>query len=353
MTVSFLSILVSPKTSILDTIKIIDPSTMQMALVVDESRRLLGMVTDGDIRRGLLRGIGLDQPVERVMNPHPTTAFVGQDPDNLATLMRQLKIRALPILDSRGVLIDLALLDNILSPSASTRENWVVLMAGGRGTRLAPLTHTLPKPMIPVGGTPLLESIICNFVKQGFHRFFLSVNYKADIIRNHFGDGHRFDAEIRYIEEDKPLGTGGALSLLPEHPTQPLIVMNGDILTALPFSQLIDFHQQNGADGTMCVREHQIQVPYGVVRTSGINLRAIVEKPERRFFVNTGIYTLNPDALDLVPKDTAYGMTDLFSDLVRQSKKTVVFPIREYWMDIGQHSDLAQAQSDYAEFFED
>lgn len=342
-------ILISPSTTILDAIQAIEKGALQIALVVDEDRRLLGTVTDGDIRRGLLRGVGLDQPVAQVMNakPHSVPATAGRD--GALALMRQLLIHQVPVVDAQGRITGLEWLDQLVQPP--TADTWVVLMLGGLGTRLRPLTEDVPKPMLPVGGRPLVETIIRNFVDQGYRRFFFSVNYKAEMFRDYFGDGARFNAEIDYLVEDKRLGTAGALSLLPERPKGPVIVMNGDLLTSINFEHLLTFHHEHKALATLSVREYSFQVPYGVVTTEGAHLTAIVEKPVQNFFVNAGIYVISPEALDLIPADQFFDMPQLFDKILAAKGGASVFPIREYWLDIGRFDDLERARTEFDRVF--
>jgi len=226
------------------------------------------------------------------------------------------------------------------------------LMAGGLGSRLGELTKDTPKPLLKVGTKPILEVILENFISHGFHRFYISVNYKAEMIRDYFGDGSRWGVEIRYLHEHKRLGTAGALSLLPDNPTLPVLVMNGDLLTKVNFRQLIDFHNETNSKATMCVREFELQVPYGVVQIANHRLRAIEEKPVQRFFVNGGIYVLSPDMLQFIPEDSFYDMPTLFDEIIARGEETSVFPIREYWIDIGRADDFERANDEvYKEGF--
>ena len=329
---------------------VIDSSAGKIALVIDPERRLLGTITDGDIRRGILAGVRLEDNVLGVMNAKPRTARVGGDQVHLLNLMRREQVRHLPLLDERGTVVGLHTLAELLTIEA--RSNWVVLMAGGEGQRLRPITEDLPKPMIRVGPKPILETIIDRFTSAGFQKFFLCVNYKSHVIEQHFGDGSKHGIEIQYIRETKPLGTAGPLSLLPGKPDAPLIVMNGDILTDVDFAALFDFHAEQHAKGTMCVREYRAQVPYGVVDADDSRLNGIEEKPWHTHFVNAGIYVLEPDALDLVPADTTFTMPNLFEALLDKNQPCAVFPIKEYWLDIGRHDDLERAKLDFTEFFE-
>lgn len=341
--------LVGPAMPILQAIKAIEAGSRQIALVVDDDRRLLGTVTDGDIRRGILRGIGLDQPVSAVMNSRPLTANVDQGRDAVLRLMRDREIHQIPLLDSGGRLVGLETLDELIHRDQV--DVWVVLMAGGLGTRLRPLTENTPKPLLPVGGRPLLETIIENFANQGFRRIFLSVNYKAEMFEQHFGDGSRYGVSIEYIHEPDRMGTAGALTLLPSRPENPVIVMNADLLTTLDFRQLLEFHRSHRAKATMGVREYSFQVPYGVVKADQARLLSITEKPVQQFFVSAGMYVLEPDALNFIPNDTFYDMPTLFEALLAQGAEASVFPVREYWLDIGRLDDLERAQSEFGKVF--
>ncbi len=343
------STLIAPDATLREAIQTIDNGALQIALVVDGGRRLLGTVTDGDLRRAILKGFGLDQPVQTIMNPRPTVARAEHDISQVLADMQRKQIHRVPVVDDEGRVIGVELLEELIRPSE--RDNWVVLMAGGLGTRLSPLTNDRPKPMLNVGNKPLLETIIENFVEQGFHRFFISVNYMAGMIKDHFADGSRWGAQIHYLEEDRKLGTAGALSLLPEPPTSPFLVMNGDLLTKVNFRHLLDFHREHRAQATMCVREYDFQVPYGVVRLDGQRIAGIDEKPVQRFFVNAGIYVLEPEALQLVPRDTFFDMPSLFEKLIAENRETAAFPIREYWLDIGQLADYDRANGEFAGVF--
>jgi len=339
------NVVVSPDTTILQTIEVIDRHSLQIALVADEHGRLQGTVTDGDIRRGILRGIPLDKPVSTVMNRDPYVAGAGESIGEIRSRMIARKLRHIPVVDEQYRIIDLYMYDEF--EADHKKENWVVLMAGGLGTRLRPLTDHSPKPLLRVGDKPILETILLKFAEYNFERFFLSVNYKAEQIKNYFRDGAKWGVSIEYLEESKRLGTAGALSLLPGIPDKPLIVMNGDLLTKVNFDQLLEFHESNGLPATMCVREFQHQIPYGVVKAEEHRLVDIVEKPVHSYFVNAGIYVLSPEVLRLIPHDTYYDMTTLFETLIRENLGAGIFPIREYWRDIGRMSDFEKANMDY------
>jgi dTDP-glucose pyrophosphorylase len=342
-------IMIAPATPILDAIKSIDAGGIQIAIIADEGGTLLGTVTDGDVRRGLLRGVTLDQPVKSVMNKTPRTLRSGHTREAVVELMRRLTLRQIPIVDADNRVVGVEVIDEVVIPQVA--GTWVVLMAGGLGTRLRPLTDNIPKPMIPVGGRPLLETIIRNFESQGFRDIFLSVNYKSDVIRKHFGDGLNLGVSITYLLEEQRLGTAGALALLPKRPSGPVVVMNGDLLTSVNFRQLVEFHRQQRATATMCVREYAFQVPYGVVQTEGPRLKAVVEKPVHNFFVNAGVYVVEPQVLDLFPPGEPMDMPQLFERIAETGDAASVFPIHEYWLDIGRIDDLERAQGDYSRVF--
>lgn len=338
--------LVNQNHTLLDTMKIIDDSSLQFAVVVDEEQHLLGTVTDGDIRRGILRGEGLDVSITSIMNSNPISAIKGQKYHKYKQLMKSKMLKQLPIVDDNNRIINILFADNI---ETSLNKNTVVLMLGGLGTRLRPLTNDTPKPMLRVGNKPILETIIEGFKQYGYTDFIFSVNYKKEVIQDYFQNGEAFEVTIEYIEEDKKMGTAGALSLLKNRPTKPFFVMNGDLLTQINFDQLMQFHMEHESVATMCVREYEYQIPYGVIETDGTDLVTIKEKPIHRSFVNAGIYVLNPDVLDHIPQDKFYDMPSLFESLIKKNGKTSVFPIREYWLDIGQMDDFNRANNEFKE----
>lgn len=342
-------IIVPKNYTLLETMQVIDTSSLQFAVVVDDEQHLLGTVTDGDIRRGILRGEGLDVSINEVMNAKPITALAGQKPHKYKQLMQKRKLKQLPIINSENKLIDILFFDKW--QSIVENKNSVVLMLGGLGTRLRPLTNDVPKPMLKVGNKPIVETIVESFKQYGYTNFIFSVNYKKEMIQKYFQDGEAFGINIDYIEEQKRMGTAGALSLLKERPTAPFFVMNGDLLTQINFDQLMQFHEEHKAIATMCVREYEFQIPYGVIETAGADLVNIKEKPIHRSFINAGIYVFSPEALDFIPKDEFYDMPKLFEQMMAAGKKTVAFPIHEYWLDIGQMDDFYRADDDYMKIF--
>lgn len=333
--------ILSPKDSILTAIRIIDSAMTQMAMVVDANQKLVATVTDGDIRRALLQGIGLDQPISKAMNKKFHALAMGAPRTEIRRYMLQNRIRRLPLLDEEGKVVDMLFLEALVE--GGRKDNWVVVMAGGLGTRLRPLTDHTPKPLVKVGERPILETLLNGLSEQGFHKVCLAVNYKADMIRQYFKDGSQLGMEIRYVQEQKKMGSAGALGLMPEKPTSPFLVLNADLLTTVAFSRLLDYHLDQRVQATMCVKEYQFQVPYGVVKAHDNRLDSIEEKPMKKFFVNAGIYVLEPDALDLVPRNQASDMTTLLDSLATREGGVALFPIREYWLDIGKKEDFARA----------
>jgi dTDP-glucose pyrophosphorylase len=340
---------VLPEASIQEAIRVLDESAKQIVLVVDGNNRLIGTITDGDIRRGILKGMSLGDSIQTIMNSKPTVAMINESRESILAVMQRMGLHHIPLVDENHCVMGLETLDGIIQ--SRTRENPVVLMAGGLGSRLSPLTDECPKPMLKVGNKPLLETILESFIEYGFHRFYISVSYRADVVKSYFGDGSRWGVDICYLHEDQRLGTAGALSLLPEKPTKSILVMNGDLLTKVNFNQLLDFHFGHHAQATMCVREYGFQVPYGVVRIDAHRITKIDEKPIQQFFINAGIYVLEPEALDLIASNTYLDMPTLFEKLIEQKKETAVFPIREYWLDVGQLADYKRANGEYRDIF--
>ena len=337
-------------TNIHDALKIIDRRGGQIALVVDGGHKLLGTVTDGDVRRGILSGIDVQCPVSMIMNAEPVKAKPSDSRQFILSILRQNKLRHIPIVDDAGCLLGLETLDDF---NPTYRKNMVLLMAGGLGSRLQPLTDECPKPMLKIGGRPILETIILNFIESGFKEFIISLNYKGDMIREYFADGHNLGVSIQYIEEDESLGTAGSLRLLPEiQNSHSIIVMNGDVLTKINLGHFLDFHESYKSKATMGVREYNFQVPYGVLKLDHHRIVQIEEKPVHNFFVNAGIYVLDQDILACLPDEERFEMPDLFEHLVKVGHHTVAFPICEYWLDIGQPDNLKQAHGDFKDVFE-
>lgn len=335
--------LVPAGSSIQHALESISNSDLRIALIVDDACRLTGVIADGDIRRGLLRGIQMDAPVEQVMNPQPLTAPAELERGLLLDLMKRHDVMHIPLV-REGRVVGLAMLQDFFKPAR--RDNPVCLMAGGMGRRLRPLTEEVPKPLLKIGNKPILESVLENLVQSGFHRFYISVHYKPEQIVNHFGAGDRWNVRIDYLKEDEPLGTGGALGLLPETLGElPLIVMNGDLLTRCDFARVLHFHEEQRAAATVCVRDYQFQVPFGVVQIDDSRVTNLVEKPVQRFLINAGMYVLDPSVVRRVPRGRAMDMPALLQEAIAAGDRVACFPLHEYWLDIGRMSDFEAAQS--------
>lgn len=343
-------ILITPNHSIREALLKIDSVGAQMALVADENCRLLGTVSDGDIRRGLLKGMSLSDTVEKCMYRNPHTARSGECQDSILARMRREKLHQLPILDGENHIVGMEILDDYLLPAA--RENWVVLMAGGLGTRLGELTKATPKPMLHVGDKPLLEIIIRRFLDQGFRKFYISVNYMAEVIESHFGNGEHLGAEIRYVREAKRMGTAGSLSLLPELPVEPLIVANGDLLANIDYAHMLDVHVDSGFVATMGVSQYEFQIPYGVVCEENGLIQRIDEKPVHASLISAGVYVLSPAALAHVPSDCFFDMPTLFKSLIAGNMNAATYKVHGYWLDIGRTPDYQKANADIDTVFQ-
>lgn len=340
------NILVSSDLSIKSTLEVIDRESLRAALVIDSARRLQGVVTDGDVRRGILNGVPLGNPVSDIMNPHPITAGREVSREDLVLLMNKQDLLFIPLVENEK-LVGLETVNFDINVSKNNNVP-VFIMAGGFGTRLKPLTDNCPKPMLKIGDKPILETTIRNLMKSGFWDFYISTHYMPEQIKNHFGDGSSLGIKITYIHEDKPLGTGGALGLLPKSLSSsvPIVIINGDVLTNINYKDLLEFHFKNESEATMCVREYDFQVPYGVIRHEGNEITGMVEKPTHRFFVNAGIYVLSSKIAMSVPSNINVDLPTLLEQRISHNEKILMFPIHEYWLDIGRIDDYNRAQID-------
>ena len=317
-------------------------NSLQIVLIVDNARKLLGTVTDGDIRRALLAGYSMQSPLREIMEKEPTYVRVGHSRRRALQILQDKNLLHLPVLDQGGLVVGLETIQDLLFEEK--KNNRVLLMAGGFGKRLYPLTKDTPKPLLPVGGKPILETIVEQLVEEGFHHFLFSVHYRAEQVREHFGDGKRWGIEIQYLEEDKPLGTAGAIGLLdPSQITDPFIVMNADLITKLDFTQLINHHIQSGGAATVCVREYEFTVPFGVVDGENGSMNKIVEKPIHHWFINAGIYVLQPELIGSFETNTALAMPGLLNNISQEGGKVTMFPIHEYWADVGHMEEYERA----------
>ena len=322
----------------------LNETSLQIVMVVSSDGLLLGIVTDGDIRRGLLHGLDLKSSIDAIIFRDPLVVPPQLERDTVLQLMQANRIHQLPVVDEHRHVVGLHLWNELLAPAS--RSNLMVIMAGGQGTRLRPQTDHCPKPMLPVGGKPILEHIIERARGNGFHRFVLAIHYLGEMIEEHFGDGRRWQVEIEYLKEPSPLGTVGAISLLNRRPDAPFVVSNGDVLTDIRYDELLEFHTRNRATATMAVRLHEWQHPFGVVRTNGIDIIGFEEKPIARTHINAGVYVLDPDALDALEAGEHCNMPTLFSRLQDCAKRTIVYPMHEPWLDVGRPADLERAHEE-------
>lgn len=336
---------VPPDATLLDALRVIDRSGVEISFVCGPGRRLLGTLTDGDVRRAILRGVALDAPaVSAAMCREFTSVDESVSRSEVLDLMRARGIQQVPVLDRQGVLVGLHLLTELLG--ASVKPNWAVIMAGGRGTRLHPLTAQLPKPMLTVAGRPILERLVTHLVGFGIRQVFLSVNYLGEVIERHFGDGSAFGCSIRYLREDQPLGTGGALSLLPEPPRAPVLVMNGDLVTQVKVDELLEEHCAAGRALSIATRLHQVEVPFGVLDLEGSRVVGIREKPLSAMTVNAGIYVVSPEVIARMPRAQPVQMTDLVEQCLADELEVGAYPLDGEWIDVGRHEELRKARGE-------
>jgi dTDP-glucose pyrophosphorylase len=337
---------VSSEASLREVLETVTKNSIQAVAVVDRDGRLAGLVTDGDIRRAILRGVSLEDRVGGAMNPTPTWAAPTIGRDEAIAFMRSRGLRHLPLVDAGWRLVDLLFLDDLTE--VARLRNCAVIMAGGAGSRLRPLTETVPKPLLRVGGKPLLEIMIERLRGHGVSDFYLSVHYKSDMIEAHFGDGSRLGVSIRYLREDEPLGTAGALRLLGRW-TEPLFLVNGDVLTRCDFGGMLAFHRRTGAHMTVGLVPYEVELPYGVFSLEGDRLTGLSEKPRLDFQVNSGLYVIGPELRELIPAHQVFDATDLIRLAVEAGRPVRAFPIADYWLDVGRHDDLGKADRDVAE----
>lgn len=347
---SWHTILLNSNATIRDAMRAIDQGASRICMVVDESNRLIGTVTDGDVRRALLRDAHMHDVVSSVMNMQPLTIISTTTREQRLKLMREHDVTAIPIVDEQHQVIGLETLHRAMQPEQ--RDNPVFIMAGGFGTRLQPLTDNCPKPMLRVGDKPMLEHLINQFISHGFSNFYISTHYLPEVIFNHFGDGSAWNASIQYVHEDRPLGTGGALGLLPpDLPDIPLLMMNGDVLTKLNYAQILRHHEDSLFDATMCVREDEHRVPFGVVETENALITNMVEKPTYRYKINTGIYVLSPEIVRSVQPGQRIDMPTLLEQHRLTGKRVGTYTSYDYWLDIGQMKDYHKALRDIEVYF--
>jgi len=336
--------------TILTAVEVLNSESLRIVMVVDENDRLVGTVTDGDIRRGLIKHLSMDTIITEIMFKEPTVALVEDSKKTILDKMKKLDLLQIPIVDNNRKIVGLETIQHLLEKKRY--DNPVFLMAGGFGKRLQPLTDNIPKPLLKIGNKPILENILEQFIAAGFHNFYISTHYKAEMVREHFGDGGDWNVTIEYVHEDKPLGTAGSLGLLSKKISRlPILMMNGDLLTKIDFEQLLNFHLEEKGDATMCVREYDFQVPYGVIKADGYRIISIEEKPINKFFINAGVYVLSPSILDMVNGVNYLDMPKLLDKKIESNGQVNMFPVHEYWLDIGQIDQFNKAQQDSREMF--
>ena len=334
--------LLAADSTVQQAISCLNESALQIALVVAGNGSLVGTLTDGDIRRGLLRGLVLNSSIETIIQRDPLVVPPQLGRDMVLQLMKANRIRQLPIVDGDRLVVGLHLWDELMVPLQ--RPNLIVIMAGGQGSRLRPHTDKCPKPLLPVAGKPMLEHIIERAKSEGFRRFVLAIHYLGHMIEEYFGDGSRWQIEIDYLREESPLGTAGAIGLMKSRPDGPFLVSNADVLTDIRYGELLDFHCRHEAAATMAVRAYEWQHPFGVVRTNGVDIVGFEEKPVSRTHINAGIYVLEPIALDALSAGDQCDMPALFARLQQRSLRTIVYPMHEPWLDVGRPDDYTSAQ---------
>ena len=339
---------INQNASIKEALEVIDKGAIKVAVVLSDDGLLLGMLNDGDIRRALLKGMSLGDSIAGIINKHPVVANINDTKERILELANEKKLHQIPII-SNGKLIGIQDIREFLAPK--NKPNKVILMVGGLGTRLRPLTNDVPKPMLDVGNKPILHTIVENFAKYGYTDIIMCVNYKSEIIKEYFGNGDKFGVKIEYVLENQRMGTAGALSLLKERPKDDFFVMNGDLLTNVNFEYLHEYHKDSNALASICIRKYEMQVPYGVVNVRANKVTSIEEKPTQSFFVSAGIYMFSPIVLDFIPKGVFYDMPTLFSELLKQGFAVYPFFIREYWLDIGKMDEYRRANDEYEGVF--
>ena len=339
------------KGDIRKAITAIDIGRLRIAIILDINNKLIGTICDGDIRRGLLKGLTLDSPFEDLIQKKCIYAFCHTSKKEIAKLMRKNVISQIPIISEENEFIGLEISDDLLpNKNPNSVQHSALLMAGGRGTRLSPLTDDCPKPLLPINGKPILEIILNQCIDAGIADFYISVHYLSHMIKNYFGDGSKWGVKIQYLEEKFPLGTAGSLKLLPDYLDNPILVINGDVLNKTNYEDLFTYHLRNNGDITICAREHIITSPYGVIEVDGIKFKSIVEKPSFRQLVNAGIYVVNPKTLDLIEDNKYLDMPDFIDSCNEKNRKLIVYPVHEYWLDIGKPESLEKAHYEWSKY---
>ena len=335
------SIVIHDYVTIRKAVEILNETPLRIVLVVDSNEDFVGTITDGDVRRGLLRGLDLDDVIEGIINSRAIVVPIDSKSDEIKRLMKLHRVHQVPIVDEQKRVVGLHIRDENTFPNQ--RANTMVIMAGGKGTRLYPKTLNCPKPLLLIAGKPILEHIINNAKAEGFFKFIISIHYLGKMIEDYFENGDKLGVEITYIREQSALGTAGALSLIDPLPEIPFIVTNGDVLTTVKYGELIDFHTEKEATATMAVRIHEWQNPYGVVETDGDMITNYQEKPIYKTQINAGVYVFSSSAVSLLKKSSKCDMPEFFALVQKMSMKVIAFPIHERWIDVGAPEDLQRA----------
>jgi dTDP-glucose pyrophosphorylase len=333
--------ILAAESTIEQAIRNLDQTGIRIILIIDQTKRLVGTISDGDIRRGLLLGLDMKSPIASIIHHDALVVPPEMPRESVLNLMSSNKILQIPVVNEQQQLVGLHLWDEITVPSK--RPNLMIIMAGGKGTRLMPYTEASPKPMVTVGGKPMLEHIIERGKSEGFHHFVLAIYHLGQVIEDYFGNGERLGVQIDYLREQSPLGTAGALSLFNPRPNSPFVVTNGDVITDIHYGELLDFHERYQASATMAVRAHEWQHPFGVVQTEGVEIIGYVEKPISRSHINAGVYILSPEVLDELSVNMPCDMPTLFDRLQAKGKRAIAYPMYEPWLDVGKPDDLKAA----------
>lgn len=349
-------IILEPETTMDNAISVMDDEALKMVLVANSENKLLGTITDGDIRRALIKHLPMKTKISEIMFTEPTYCSKSDSDEKILSVMKSKDILQIPILDEEYKIVGLKTINNLMGEkniSENKFSNPVLIMAGGLGKRLLPITEETPKPLIKLGGRPIIENILIKLINSGFSNFFFATNYQAEKFEQYFKDGSDWGVSIRYLQEEKPLGTAGAIGLLPEKVHEPMLIINGDILTKINYENMLAYHEDNNVDATICVRKQDFQIPYGVVESKNNFVVDIDEKPIKSFFVNAGIYILNPNLLSKIEKNKFTDMPEFLTNQINNKLKIGMFPVHEYWLDIGNHTNLKKAEIDSLELFND
>ncbi|WP_195962670.1 nucleotidyltransferase family protein [Clostridium tyrobutyricum] len=330
--------------SIKSILSVLDKGAKGIAFIIDDTDKLIGTITDGDVRRAILSGANLQDDISNIVHRNPVCISCDTNREKIRDIFIKKAVKVIPVVDGENRVVDLISINDILLPEG--KENPVIIMAGGLGTRLKDLTKEVPKPMLKVGHNPILQHIIANFKQYGYNKILISVNYKSEIIENYFQDGLAYGVKIEYIKENKRLGTAGGIKLAEDYIDKPFFVINGDIFTNLNVENMMKFHVKNKFDITVGTRKHSFQIPYGVIETENNYIKHIKEKPKIEYLINAGVYCLNPNLISLIPDNKYFEITDLIDICIKNGAKVGSYEITDYWMDIGRMEDYNKVNSD-------